>query len=974
MKKIIFLPLFALLLIGLVIALSFDNTKTLEKDGYKYGKVTIKDGFGFGNTLAEIKLTENTDFCYINCEAIGTITLYEKDYLIQSLRFKNFKNKKWKAKDYPYDIWIKTGEYEKTFDDYSCDKFNKCTKTGTHIEKFPIWEKYDGKELNTGTYTWRITGTKEKEETVDWLGTWFGIEVDDWALWIGNDKPYAYYSLDEGSGTKIGSKTGVWNMTALNTPTWTSGKINNSLSFNGINQYGINKSSDLGLTNQLTVSAWFNATTFNSAGWLVGALNTTGSSYYGWSLSYASGKMVFYMSNITEDHNVLTDAVSTDKWYFVAGTYNGTDISVYLNGALNSTTDVARALINLTHYDITLGRHATLDQAARYWNGTIDEVGIWNRTLSASEINDLYNGGIGMSYGTNVLLVLPPDDAELIDDEINFTADFEFPTNLVNATLFVWYSNFSLYNLSVNTVSGTINTTNFTIPFANVDTYKWNTFVCDSLTCDFANVNRTFDYGYTINSEEYDTSIGDVKNATFTLNLSLADSVISSFVNLNYNNTLYATTTTSYDNANVYQTIIDIPAITEKVNHVLSWQISLTDSLRTIQFNTTSNLQEVSPSFLEYCNATYTIRAVNFSVYDEETLVQLNETSFDISYDWFLGSGEETKSRFWNLSEKTYPFCISPPQETFYVTSRIKLSKSGYNTRNYHLFEEKYTNATTEKILYLLNDSDATNVIIEVKDSGLRPLMGYAVQIDRYYPDLGEYRTVEDKLTDSFGQLTAKLVQNDISYRFRIYDTDGTLVKTSPNIIIACRASICVLQFVVADLVDDFDRFDDIDSFDYSLSFVNTTNNFVYSWTDTTGESSSKRLYVQRRLFNGTTIVCNYTSTSVVGSLSCAVGDTRASYQAQAFRKVTGEDEIRIAVLDYKVGDTFRTFGREGLFISFILLFTMVLIGLFSPSVGVSLYLVGIIILMVLGIVFISPAMLIAQIIIGVLFIWAFSR
>jgi hypothetical protein len=50
----------------------------------------------------------------------------------------------------------------------------------------------------------------------------------------------------------------------------------------------------------------------------------------------------------------------------------------------------------------------------------------------------------------------------------------------------------------------------------------------------------------------------------------------------------------------------------------------------------------------------------------------------------------------------------------------------------------------------------------------------------------------------------------------------------------------------------------------------------------------------------------------------------------------------------------------------------MMAIGIFSPVVGIVLYLTGFILLGLTGIVYIHPGILIAEIIIGVMFIWAF--
>jgi len=72
-----------------------------------------------------------------------------------------------------------------------------------------------------------------------------------------------------------------------------------------------------------------------------------------------------------------------------------------------------------------------------------------------------------------------------------------------------------------------------------------------------------------------------------------------------------------------------------------------------------------------------------------------------------------------------------------------------------------------------------------------------------------------------------------------------------------------------------------------------------------------------------------------------------------------------------KVGDLVDIFGLEGLLWGFILLFTLISVGSFNPAVGIVLYLAGFIVLGAIGIISVSPAIFFAQLIIGILFIWA---
>ena len=249
----------------------------------------------------------------------------------------------------------------------------------------------------------------------------------------------------------------------------------------------------------------------------------------------------------------------------------------------------------------------------------------------------------------------------------------------------------------------------------------------------------------------------------------------------------------------------------------------------------------------------------------------------------------------------------------------------------------------------------------------------YIVKIYRYVESTNEFILVESGKTDNFGQMVAKLQEKDVKYKFEFYNPSGRLVKTVNNVFVICRSSaLCIQQFIIEDTTNPFDYGTNQTDYSYTFNFNETTNIFTFVWVDNRDESSTHRLEVVRNsMLNGSVIVCNSTSTLDSGILTCAVGSDRYTYQASAYR-TSGGNERRVDLLNVEVGNLSDTFGLEGLFWSLILLGTMALVGIFYPPVGVVLYVGGIIMLGAFDIVYIPPALAIAEIVIGVLFIWSF--
>lgn len=195
--KILMIFLFSILLIGSVSA--FLETANFHQNE-NYGKVEIKRLFGLLGNVSTIELTYNTNSCFTNCSAEGTIVLYENQKLMDNIYFKNLKSGKDENLDYKIYVQSEIKKKEITiFDGYECINYTKwsdnnhssykvinCSgkKKIEYIEE-PIWKLYEGEILTAGKYYWKIEGKKSASEKIDWQGVFQGIRVTDWAVWDG---------------------------------------------------------------------------------------------------------------------------------------------------------------------------------------------------------------------------------------------------------------------------------------------------------------------------------------------------------------------------------------------------------------------------------------------------------------------------------------------------------------------------------------------------------------------------------------------------------------------------------------------------------------------------------------------------------------------------------------------------------------------------------------------------------------------
>jgi hypothetical protein len=181
------------------------------------------------------------------------------------------------------------------------------------------------------------------------------------------------------------------------------GRIGRALLFDGVNDWVTvtdTTGSKLDLTTGMTVEAWVNPTA--ASGWTTVVMKERGSAgegllaygLYGRDGAPRSGGTVgpagYLRTNpvaTTTDRGARgTAAIPLNTWTHLATTYDGTSLRVYVNGVLAGTT-AGSGSINVANGALRIGGNnsAPLGQG-EFYKGLIDEVRIYNRALSASEI------------------------------------------------------------------------------------------------------------------------------------------------------------------------------------------------------------------------------------------------------------------------------------------------------------------------------------------------------------------------------------------------------------------------------------------------------------------------------------------------------------------------------------------------------------------------------------------------------------
>jgi len=176
------------------------------------------------------------------------------------------------------------------------------------------------------------------------------------------------------------------NATLENGATFGPGWVRNAFSVDGVNDRI--RTGNVTLGNTFTVTAWVNSAAANQGAYhrILETVFSTGL-FLGTDGTGAGFK--FIVKNAAAPYGVANGGkISPGDWQFVAGTYDGTIGSLYVDGQLvGSDTFAAPGATSMPLY---MG--AAYNGAAP-WKGGIDEVQVYNRSLSAAELRSLYEAG-----------------------------------------------------------------------------------------------------------------------------------------------------------------------------------------------------------------------------------------------------------------------------------------------------------------------------------------------------------------------------------------------------------------------------------------------------------------------------------------------------------------------------------------------------------------------------------------------------
>jgi Domain of unknown function (DUF2341)/Concanavalin A-like lectin/glucanases superfamily/Fibronectin type III domain/SdrD B-like domain/Calx-beta domain/IPT/TIG domain len=194
------------------------------------------------------------------------------------------------------------------------------------------------------------------------------------------------FTMDGNVATVADDTQNTNNMTGANT-TVTNGKFGNARGFNGSNSSFTKASVSLPTGSNMSAVAWVKPSGYTDslftgiASW--GARPNCNATFL--MSIQSSGRPS--MANWCSDYTPLTGAAATlNTWNHEAVTMSGRAVSLYMNNSVSSGTLPSDPAVQSVNFAI-----GSTDFTGRLFNGSIDELSIYNRALTPAEISDLYS-------------------------------------------------------------------------------------------------------------------------------------------------------------------------------------------------------------------------------------------------------------------------------------------------------------------------------------------------------------------------------------------------------------------------------------------------------------------------------------------------------------------------------------------------------------------------------------------------------
>ena len=463
-----FLLIFLLLSINLVSATDWTRRTVYDSDDIR--KVTFENWWGLGGTQGTMRLESHTidERGEIITKQVGAgwqVTMYYDLNFNQDLSnalgdviFIDMKTKEEVYRDWYYVYWgIEEREREvcikweeakneteiggrdgEDLKEPEKEPIMECVEYGLEKYIYEGWLEYDSRRIPEGEIRVGLMTYVYLNDYIDGIWRVGSKTLDRHAQWEASLETdlVSWYKLDETSGDTAVDSVNNYNGTTttdINNLSTEDSVIGRAFDFREKDEWidlgnGLN---ELITTGDFTVNLWINPRALPNSDGDVFYMGTQSGYTDLFRINPRADKVRYQFVKGNSVITVTSDSnIPIDNWTMVTVVRSGTTGIMYFNGEheINATDSRIDTNVNSGTTYSAIGKIPQNSQHA--FDGIVDEVGIWERALTTSEIEALYNNGSGLSYqdygGFNISLDNPANDSYIngsrtVDFDINIT-------------------------------------------------------------------------------------------------------------------------------------------------------------------------------------------------------------------------------------------------------------------------------------------------------------------------------------------------------------------------------------------------------------------------------------------------------------------------------------------------------------------------------------------------------------------------
>ena len=222
-----------------------------------------------------------------------------------------------------------------------------------------------------------------------------------------------WWAAEGDANDSIGGNNG----TLVNGVNFANGMVGQAFWFDGVSSYvSIPDSPSLDtLVSSITIETWIKGNQLTANEDWEGIV-TKGNSSWRLQGRAEANTVAFSATGVSPNQDLYgSQNVNDGQWHHVAGVYDGTNMFLYVDGTLDASQP-ATGLIAQNSAPLRIGANASdgEDGTGYYFNGLIDEASIYNRALTAAEIQSIYSARMSGKCPVPPTIIVPPTNQTVV--------------------------------------------------------------------------------------------------------------------------------------------------------------------------------------------------------------------------------------------------------------------------------------------------------------------------------------------------------------------------------------------------------------------------------------------------------------------------------------------------------------------------------------------------------------------------------